>query len=386
MCDLSCSASTDSSAADLGGGGSTSGTQTCCPDVVEFEKRTTRYDYFGFDDKTNMVASGSDPYWVPPTKSKSAPATRTTRDGSVWLSVEKGKETSVDIKFTNNLTCIRNATFEVNPSSKVTVLTPTITANNVRFKVKGVAKGDATVKVVCDGNPIGWVHVAVHDRKTYNVAVCEVNQLIPLAPGASGPQQLRLPRPSKSVAEFQTFFNDAWTDAAVKVNLTGVPVHYAATSTTDLSAGGDIWDANGNPEFNHIVANFATMTSHTDAIHAAASAANPGYDKYLYLMVAPGNMVGSMVAGFANSLPGSYGFFFNQGTGSLSTACHEFGHLVGLRHMNDTAGASQYAPHLRTTNANNINPLDQFNLMGYGSPRANRKRLRYHQWKSVQGR
>ena len=390
MCNLSNSASTSSAPGDVSGGaagGSTSGTQTCCPDVAEFKKRTTRTDYFGFDDKTNMVASGSNPYWVPPTASKTAPASNTDRDGSVWLSVEKGKTTKCNLAFTNNLTCIRNCTYDVS-GSHASVVNAAITANNARFDILGVSEGDVTIKVMCNGKPIGWVHVACWVRKTYSVAVCEVNQLIALPGGAAGPPQLQLPRPSKSVAEFQAFFDDAWRDAAVKVALTGVPVHYATTTEAHLSPGGDIWDANGNPEFNHVIGNFTTMTNATDRIHAAASAANPGYDKYLYLCVAPGNMSGRMVAGFANSLPGTYGFFFNQGTGSLSTACHEFGHLVGLRHMNDTAGAAQYAPHLRLpgSDTTNINALDQFNLMGYGSPRANRKRLRYHQWKSVQGR
>ena len=89
--------------------------------------------------------------------------------------------------------------------------------------------------------------------------------------------------------------------------------------------------------------------------------------------------------GFARGIGGDYGIFFNQGQSSLSTACHEFGHLIDLRHPNDPKGTPQFPTHLRA-GSNNVPANDTLNLMGYGGPRPQRKRLRYKQWKAVQGR
>lgn len=392
MCDTKSAAKTDAKVKDLtnkkgGGNGSNSGKQTCCPDVVEFKQRNTRADYFGFDDKTNLAANDGARYWDPPTKSKSAPGSRQTRDGSVWLSVEKGQTTKCIIDFTNQLTCISNCTYEVKPASIASVLTSNITADRAMFEIRGNAKGDCTVIVKCGGKDRGWVHVACHTRKTFNVAICEVNQMVDLPSGVVGPPALTLPRVTMPVSRFQTFFDDVYRDAAVKVNLTGLPVHYL-DSSVDLGPKGGFFDANGQMESPAYRARKPTgIYPVTDDIHSDVSAAHPGYDQYLFLMIPPGDRQSGKgyLNGFARGIGGDYGIFFNEGASSLSTACHEFGHLIDLRHPNDPSGTGQFPTHLRAGD-NNRPANDMLNLMGYGGPRPQRKRLRYLQWKAVQGR
>lgn len=389
MCDFGSSASTSTTPSGVSptAGASTSGTVTCCPDVAEFKKKSTRTDYFGFDDKTCLHAAAADRYWVPATKSKTAPTNRLTRDGAVWLSVETGKTTKTTIDFTNNIGCITNCTYEVKPASKATVLTASIGADRATFEIKGDAEGDCTVVVKCDGKDVGWVHVAVWDQLAFTVGICEVNQSITTGTGAAATTALTLPRPALNVARYQSFFDDCYRDAAVKVTLTGLPRH-DVPATVDLSAGGGFFDANGQMESPAYRARRATgIYPVTDAIHTAVSAANPGYDKYLFLMVPPGARRASKryLNGFARGIGGDYAIFFNVNSGTYSTAAHEFGHLIDLRHPNDSSGANQYAAHLRA-GSNNVATNDTKALMGYGNPRTSRKRIRYEQWKAVSGR
>lgn len=391
MCDLSSAArpSATPGASGTSGGASTSGVATCCPDAAEFTKLRKRTDYFGFDDKTDMVATGVDPYWV--AQPGSAPSKKMTRDGAVWLSLEKGKTTKARIDFTNNTGCISNCTYEVRPANVATVLSATITTNRAEFEIKGDRAGDATVVVVCNGNDIGWVHVACYNTLTFRVGMCKINQTLTTGTGAAAVSTLTLPNTAMNVATYQAFFDDAWRDAAVNVTLTALADHNVPAAT-DISAGGGFWDANGTLASTHFFANSATgVYPVTDAIQAAVQRANPGYDKYLFLMPQPGTRSAgtSYINGFSRGIGGAYAIFFNIDSGTFSTAAHEFGHMVNLRHPNDSKGTSQFPTHLRapTTGASkNVPANDTLNLMGYGGPRPSRKRLRYKQWEAVSGR
>lgn len=390
MCDFGGGASsqtTPGQVAQQGGGASTSGVQTCCPDVAEFKKANRKQDYFGFDDKTCLVAAPADRYWDPPTKPKTAPTDRLTRDGAVWLSVEKGKTAKCIIDFTNQLPCIRNCTYEPKPAGKVTVVSAVITTDRAEFEIRGESAGDCTIVVKCDGKDRGWVHVACYEQLTFSVGMCEVNQTITTGTGAAATSSLTLPRPAFDVAQYQTFFDDCYRAACIKVTITALP-RYDLPATVNLSPGGGFFDANGQMESPAYRSRMATgIYPVTDQIDSAVRAANPGYDKYLYLMVPPGARQAGKgyLNGFARGIGGNYAIFFNVDSGTYSTAAHEFGHTIELRHPNDSAGTGQYPAHLRA-GSDNVPANDVLNLMGYGGPRNQRKELRYKQWKAASGR
>ncbi len=377
------------------GGGSTSGVQICCPNFAEFKIHSDRQKYFGFDDKTDMVAAPADDYKVPPTKAKTAPTNRLTRDAAVWLSVEKGQTTTAKIHFDGSQPCIANCTYEAKPAGKASVVTATITASGADFTIKGDAKGDCTIIVKCSGKDIGWVHVSCLELITYRVGICHVNQDVPAPAAPPGPPgapvappaapSLALPRPTSNLAQFQTLFDDAYRDAAVKVVLTSLPEH-KIPATTNLMNGA-FFDATNTITLAQFIAKSAQMHAIMDAAFATVSAANPTQTYILFLMRPPVE-TGRTLNGYARNIVSNYGVFFNNDSGTYSTAAHEFGHCIGLRHTNDPAGASQYVPHLtvQTAGQTNVATNDVLNLMGYGSPRPQRKRLRYKQWDKVTGR
>jgi hypothetical protein len=403
--DSSTSTGPDSLLHDAGGGAApggapggtpTSGVAVCCPDMAEFRKHTDRQKYYGFDDKTDLVAAPADAYITPPTKAKTAPTDRLTRDGAIWLSVEKGQQTTTKIHFDGAVTCITNCTFEVTPASIASVITSTIAANGVDFTIQGDASGDCTVVVKCQGKDLGWVHVACRELVTFNVGICHVNQDVPAPPAPAPPAgtpapppvppTLALPRPTSTMALFQELFDDAYRDAAVKVVLTSLPEHKIPTTTNLMN--GNFFNAANTMTLTQFIAKETQIYAIMDAVHATVSAANPTQTYILYLMRPPVE-TGRNLNGFARNIPSNYGLFFNDDNGVYSTAAHEFGHCIGLRHTDDALGASQYVPHLvvqKPGPQSNVSLNDELNLMGYGSPRPQRRRLRYKQWDKLAGR
>ena len=138
-----------------------------CANVSFFEGSTSgRTTYFGFDHKTNLVAApGTGEYWLPTPAhgSLSLPGNKETRDAARWVSAAVGKETEVEINYAFKsiecIPCITNSTFEVTPASIAEVVTKKVTAKKAKFKIKGKAEGEASLKVICDGNDIGWFHI-----------------------------------------------------------------------------------------------------------------------------------------------------------------------------------------------------------------------------------
>lgn len=133
-----------------------------CPEVSTFEGSRTRARYFGFDPKTDLVANpGTDEYWIPMHKVKSLPSSRTTRDGARWISVGVGQETEIEISFAGQMGngCIVNCAYDMSPRTVAEVVTRIATASGVAFKIKGKAEGEASLKVICQGKTIGWLHI-----------------------------------------------------------------------------------------------------------------------------------------------------------------------------------------------------------------------------------
>ncbi|RLJ40942.1 hypothetical protein BCF46_3513 [Litoreibacter meonggei] len=383
---------------------------SCCPKAAHFTASSTVSDYFGFDDKTNLVSTvGVDEYWLPPTKAKSLPSNRETRDGAAWMSVEEGKTAKAKINFAGHsgVGCISNVTFKPDTPAHVSVVSSTVAGAVAVFEIKGGTEGECSVEVVCSGKTVGYIHVACYKPQAFRVAICNINQpappppppptppagaAAPTTPATPPPPALNLPVPAMSLSGYQSFFDEVYKQAVAPITLSSLAGYNLPATPSVL--GGNFFDAGNSMGYNHFVANYGSIRAQTDAIHAAVSARDPGYDYYLYLMPMP-NLTPpppetSRLNGYVNTISGTYGIFFNAGPGLTSTAAHEFGHLLGLRHPNDTAGASQYPTHLQATTAAeiraNTSVNDTLNLMGYGHPRPARKALRLKQWKSIPNR
>jgi len=374
-----------------------------CANVSFFEGSTTRANYFGFDHKTNLVATpGSDEYWLPtPARgSLTLPTNRQTRDGGRWVSVAVGKETEVEINFafktTECIPCISNSRYEVVPATIAEVVTTNVTSKKAVFKIKGKAEGEASLKVICDGKDIGWFHIWCKNEATLKVDV--VNLITN-----------RAPVNAFSIASLKTAFNEIYSQAAIKIDmidLGNVDLTGNATLATTESAGypstGKFLAKTGSPRpydskatvLNALdVAASAVLSARTTAPLARAGA----YRIYRYIPTG-GAAIGGTVLGIGSSP--AFAFIADSAAARNSMA-HEFGHCLGLKHPSDGSSGSQFAIHNRSscnqavpaytaTNTepatssasakSNIMAKDPTNLMGYWSDKANRKPIRYHQW------
>lgn len=368
-----------------------SATATCCPDAAWTSVGSSKLRYFGFDDRTDLAhasrmlppATNANAYWIKSLPvAGPAPSNRLTRDGTPWVSVEQGKTAEVTMNLKGGTgACLANVSYEVKPAN-IASIERTSNATRGAVVIKGQRRGEATLVARCNGKEIGWFHIACHQNKRYRVGMCEINQVVP-----GIPPSLLLPRPSMNLVPYQTLFDECYRAACIEVVLSALP-RYDLPATTNLAPGGGFFDPNGQMTKAHLSAGWSgSITTVADAIYNAVRRRNPGYDKYLFLMMPTGSRAhgGSDINGFARDIGAKYAIFFNSDSGVYSTAAHEFGHTIKLRHPNDPRATSQFPQHLRAP-ADNVAINDELNLMGYGAPRTDRKELRYMQWKSVEGR
>ncbi len=391
-----------------------------CANVASFEGPVvtgpeSRAKYFGFDPKTNIVAghagllnpTGS--YWNPvPAKGSAKPTFKSKfeRDGGRWASVAVGQETELEINFDFTdgecVPCIANTTFVVEAASVAEVVTAHVTTRKAAFKIKGLAVGEATLKVKCDGKEIGWFHIWCANEATLKLDVaCIITNLAPVT--------------AYSIATLGAHLNDIYRQAAIKIDLFDL-------GSIDLSADAALAtiEANGYPAGGgQFLKKTGTPIPYDskglvlNALHAKASAALTArvaaplpragaYRIYWYVPTTGCSILGTVLN---IGSPISFGFQPDTPTARNSMA-HEFGHSLNLRHPSDpdAATASQFAAHnlltlggavpayaktntealsIVDTGSGNVLGNDPTNLMGYWDDRPNRKPLRYHQWKAA---
>ncbi len=374
-----------------------------CANVSFFEGSTTRANYFGFDHRTNQVdTTGTDEYWLPtPARGTlTLPTNKLTRDAGRWVSVAVGKETEVEINFafitTECIPCITNSTFEVKPATIADVVTTSVTAKKAIFKIKGKAEGEASLKVICDGNDIGWFHIWCKNEATLKVDV--VNLITNSAPVNAF-----------NIASLKAAFNEIYGQAAIKIDmidLGDVDLTANATLATTESAGypatGGFLAKTGSPRPYDSKATIlnALDVAASAILSARTTAPLPRVGAYRIYRYIP--TVGAAIGGTVLGIGSSPAFaFISDSASARNSMAHEFGHCLGLKHPSDGSSGTQFAIHNRSTlnqavpayAATNTEPAtvaasaksnvmakDPTNLMGYWSDKANRKPVRYHQW------
>ncbi len=381
-----------------------------CANVAFFEGSTTRSAYFGFDHKTNIKPTGGHPYWdpVPAKGTLTMPTDKFTRDEARWVSVAKDQETQVEINFAFSdfecIPCLANTTYQVIPATVAEVVTARIGAKKAAFKIKGLAPGEATLKVICDGHEIGWFHIFCDGEKTILVDVaCLLTTRSDVV--------------AYDTAAITAYLNDVFRQALMKVSVKDLGL-------IDLSNDADLvpiedkgyTDPSGSFLKNTSGAiNDEVLGAMDDKAVAMVKARTGDMDrsgrpnaKRLYLHV-PTPISGAW-GGWAVGIGGAACFvFFNNGLESDQTCAHEVGHLLYLRHPSDNKSAPQYAPHnfasrgaavpdypgTNTERSSAVDPTwtdvtwanimanDPTNLMGYWPVKSVSRYLRYHQWKTL---
>lgn len=337
----------------------------CCPDVATFEgSKGARSTYFGFDDKTNLVANAnSDEYWIPAIDPKSLPNNKETRDGARWVSVGVGRETQVTIEFAGSFTtaCLPNCSFEVAPAAIATVVTTSVTANGMAFKIRGAQAGEASLKVVCDGKLRGYFHIWCAQPAVIDVDVASI-----VTPNSRAVAYV--------ASDLEDYINEVFRQSLISVRLNdagAITVAPTASSYTNGAAAADI----------------AHFTELDLLARAASNKLVASYRLYYYVATA-GHSGGLGIVSGGLGAPGpGWSFFDFDLLASYNTMAHEFGHLINLSHPAHDFDKDEFPAFQLSNMSGNVLADDAWNLMGYQGPvtsrGTNRKPLRYRQWKKA---
>ena len=370
-----------------------------CANVAFFEGSKIPAHYFGFDHKTNMKAT--DAYWAPlPARgSLSLPADRMKRDDARWVSVAVGAEAELEIHYifdgADCLPCLANCTFEIVPSTVAEVVTAHITTKHSWFKIKGLARGEASLKVVCDGHDIGWFHIWCEVPKTLPIDVATI-------------VTSRTNAATYDLAALKVFLDDIFKQAAVTLDLRDLG---QIDMSADLAVAAA--EAPGYPPgkmfledaSNNVIVSCLTALDLSARLYAAVRTTGPmprpGARRLYFYVPKVGRGFNGMAIAIGD--PATF-VFYDTAPGFYSTAAHELGHSMKLDHPTGALAPQQFRDfHLATLNqpvaafpATNTEPgfpahaadttvmaSDPLNLMGYWHDRAARKYLRYHQWKAL---
>jgi len=379
---------------------------TCCPDVTTFADFG---ELFGWDERTNEAPSDAEKYWVPPTKSRSKPGSRTTRDGSNWISIGVDKKDRVKLTFQGGAGpgCIRNTKFESDDPGIVKVLNSSVAASDDTVVLQGVARGEVTIVAECNGKVLGWLHVACYPVKKIKVAVrrihskhsesdvrtegiaAEEEALLAGATAASAAAaRVAAMRKARArgrggykstnvpTAKLRAYFRKTYKAAVVDLRFFRLPARSVA------------FDTNAPTGLNILPAGAASVDySEMDAIIAAAGDAK--YDYNLFLV---DNAIYSRgrLFGIARNIPSKWAFVFVNITGRDElitperTAAHEIGHCMGMRHPHSDTACTAPA-HLKGESGGTAR--DRRNLMTSSTNQLSNladNTLRLYQWEIIQ--
>ncbi|RJE87275.1 reprolysin-like metallopeptidase [Paracoccus onubensis] len=342
--------------------GNVSSIATCCPLVSTFQGSSRPERVKGFDPRTNLVNQrGTGEYWVPPEKGKTAPSDRYTQDGAAWASVGLQQEVELEIGFEGQSGngCLANCTFETVPDGIIEITTPGIASNNAIFRLRGLAEGETTIKVRCDGADIGWVHVVCYAPIQIRAVVGSV-----VTP--------RTRSVGYSISAMEKVLNAAFKHALISfrlqdagdinmggnVGMAAKEAEYRVNLTEEqippmFSDGyGDVAGDALTPFFNDDLIFAKDLAAIVERVTAARF---PGRLPVLYYV--PTDAV-ALANGSVPEVGMSPAFCFKDFTDATVSGygledtyaimAHEIGHVLGLRHPHDP-NCTELPPHLRNS-------------------------------------
>lgn len=370
-----------------------------CANVAFFEgPKGARTKYSGFDHKTNIPKRK--PYWDPvPKRGKLSLSGKEKRDGGRWVSLGVGKEVELEINFdfrkTECIPCIENSTFEVIPADIAELVTAKVSAKKAAFKIKGKKAGEASLKVICDGEDIGWFHIWCAQEVTLKLDVI-------------GLKTTKVGSAAYDAAKIKEDLNEVFQQALIKFDMKDLgEVDLSADTTLPAKEakgynGASKWLAT-DAQINHLFDVMDALHESADKLLKKRTADKPrknAYRLYLYIPASSGSILG-----VARDIGSNVCFAFKPNSDTMRNTCvHELGHCLGLEHPLHNDKKDQFAKHnLKSLNKKapdydktntepasskrarsaNVMAKDPTNLMGYWHDRPNRKPLRYHQWKAT---
>lgn len=344
--------------------GKVSSTATCCPEVATFDGARSPDRVRGFDARTNLVQNrGSGEYWIPPGKAKAAPSDRYTQDGAAWASVGLNETTELEIAFEGHSGngCLLNCTFEPVPAGIVELLDQRVAANQAAFRLRGLAEGETTIKVMCSGAEVGWVHVVCYAPISVRAVIGWVNT--------------PYTRPvSYNAGALQTLLNRVYKPALIRFFVTDI-------GSLDLGGAADLAEYVQGYTFNlkeYNQTRFIDGVGEYDGdVIAAAGSDNQGNNYILAKDIAgfinshpavPRNYLPMLYFVHATHRPEANGSVPEVGFGpafaykdysdstvpgwgiedSYAVLAHEAGHAFGLYHPND-GKCAELPEHLRAS-------------------------------------
>lgn len=382
----------------------------CCPEAAWFDESSNGLaSYYGFDNLSNKPAQPGGEYWNSGARI-AVPNDKDTRDGTVWVSVPVDEETELTINFKGAAACIGNCTYEIEPSTVAKVVEPTPTASGLAIKIKGVTPGEASLKVMCNGTLRGYFHIWCQEMVYLDVSVGAIQVTSAkhtrhqIMQGRDEYLSTKLPplllpplppNPPYVDANLETALNNTFMQALISCNVTDVGVidfdqmpeaQRSAARNFVFDGPEPVFMPSGSmdPRVGYDKAVTEAVYRSLEGMAGLANAHLPGKFHYRIWYLRQPDVHSLETMGAALDTPSRDGFMFATGENYYSILAHEFGHMLGLKHVNEPEGTNkdQLPDHLRLSDKNGTawHPDDPTNVMGYNHP-ANVDLL-YKQWKA----
>ncbi len=399
--------------------GSLTNTATCCPTVSTFEGSPVADRVYGFDARTNLAQTrNQDEYWIPPDKAKAAPGDLFTQDGAAWVSVGVNMTTELEISFEGQSGngCLTNCTFEQTNPGIVEIETQKISNDSAVFRLRGTDQGETSVRVLCQGAELGWVHVVSYFPVDVTVAVgCVLTKRTKIV--------------DYNAQELERLLNKVFRQAIIRVSVVDAGViDMSEDPVVDIAEAVSVttWKT---PYISDGYGQMLGKKVFVPQIQAASPAVNIARAIKAHPRIAAIESsltvpllfyirtdFPSLFNGMVPSIGEGPGFVFKEPLNLIdkyATLAHELGHVFGLTHPDaeETAASGQLPEHLTKSSGmlvtaepatntepaimnytdhpllvekkDNIMSRDPLNLMGYW-PIFNRALfIRYGQWSAA---